>query len=94
MIGVVNGTGIVQRGNKMKNPCNCGTATFAPHEVATNECQRIICKAPIQDGPYHWIVNGIRITDTTLFQQRGYGLHEGGVWSRFAESTNSLEGDW
>ncbi len=84
---------VLTRINKIiENPCNCGPAYFIPHEVGKSGCVRIVCDPPIM-SPYkknYWIVDGHEITNTTLRSQRGYSQHDGGLWSRYAESTNSL----
>jgi len=84
----------------MKTPtCNCGTATHAPHETATQGCIRRVVPAPTPAGKHHnlgcemWYIKGERrpITDHTLRHQRGYHQHENGTWTSHGDSVNSLE---
>ncbi len=68
--------------------CHCGTATHTPHETATHGCVRVITVPPIPSGTHEilgcpmWEVDGHRLTDFTLRQQRGYYQHPCGCWSK------------
>ena len=74
----------------IKNKCWCGTATKTPHEIAHNGCVRYLVTAPTRSGA-GWIVDGRRVTNFTLRQQRGYAQHlPSGDWSRSPGSHNSL----
>lgn len=86
----------------MKGPeCHCGTATETPHETGTCGCQRFVVPAPVKVGSHPdlgcdmWITHEdiTAITDYTLREQRGYHLHEGGQWTRWNGSSNSLDTD-
>jgi hypothetical protein len=71
------------------------------HSVGEGDCYRVLVKKekePIPDGVHEelncpmWLVDGSRITDFTLRQQRMYSQHEDGQWSKVRghSSSNSL----
>jgi len=70
--------------------CNCGEASVVPHKVGTMGCKRFMAEPPVQIGDA-WIVNGDLVSWTTLTEQRGYYMFPCGCWSRWSESSNSLE---
>jgi hypothetical protein len=74
--------------------CNCGGESIT-HEVDTGMCLRervAISPRKLSDGMWLvWSVNGKRkITEYTLYQQRGYYQHSDGKWSCWKASVNSL----
>lgn len=74
--------------------CHCGTSTVqGGHSVGQSGCVRRLVEAPIPEGADHWIVEGRRVTDFTLREQRGYSRHFCGCWSRWPESRNSTDVD-
>ena len=70
--------------------CHCGTATKTPHNTGEDGCVRFMTAAPLPCIDSKWLVEGQKITDFTLRQQRGYHQHECGCWSRSPGSSNSI----
>jgi len=87
---------------KHDHSCGCGTTKVFPHNIGENGCQRFMTSAPqpiIQtvedfrrDGKM-WKVREEILTDYSLRHQRGYFQHPCGCWSRWRDSSNSIEMD-
>lgn len=80
--------------------CNCG-GMHREHEIGEDDCYRELVpidKEPVPAGKHSelgcdmWLVNGHRITNFTLRQQRMYSQHEDSRWSKVKGhfSSNSL----
>jgi hypothetical protein len=97
------GTEVDYHSRTKSHLCYCGGVKENPegkgHATGTGLCFREFCQAPQPAGKHKtisdcqmWLVDGTRITDFTMRQQRGYHRHSCGCWSRSKSgSINSIE---
>lgn len=76
---------------KHDHRCYCGEASVVPHKVGELGCKRFLTdEHPVPEGD-DCRVEGEVISWTTLYYQRGYYRFPCGCWSRWKDSSNSLE---